>query len=75
MQHRGLGNGIATGVNWAGNFIVGITFLGLLEGVGGGWVFGGYAAVCVGGWFGVKRLVKERGGRELEDEGEGDEVL
>ena len=68
MQHRGLGAGIATAVNWAGNFIVGITFLGLLEGVGSWGVFGGYAGICVVGWVGVWLWFGERGGRELEDE-------
>ena len=66
MQHRGLGNGIATGVNWGGNFIVGITFLEMLERWGGEGVFGGYAVVCAVGWWGVWRWFGERGGRELE---------
>ena len=52
MEHRGLGNGIATAVNWAGNFLVGITFLGLPETLGGVTVFLAYgglyrACVCV----------------------------
>ncbi|KAF8457054.1 general substrate transporter [Kalaharituber pfeilii] len=76
MQHRGLGSGIATGVNWLCNFAVGITFLGMLENWGGTMVFGGYAAVCAAGWWGVWRWFWERGGMELEEgmEDEGVEV-
>lgn len=68
MEHRGLGNGIATAVNWAGNFLVGITFLGLLETLGGATVFLAYAVVCAAGWVGVRKYFGERGGRELEEE-------
>ena len=71
MEHRGLGNGIATAVNWAGNFLVGITFLGLLESLGGATVFLAYAVVCAAGWVGVRRYFGERGGRELEEEVDG----
>lgn len=71
MEHRGLGNGIATAVNWAGNFLVGITFLGLLETLGGATVFLAYAVVCAAGWVGVRRYFGERGGRELEEEVDG----
>ncbi|KAF8417276.1 general substrate transporter [Tirmania nivea] len=67
MQHRGLGNGVATGVNWGGNFVVGITFLGMLERCGGEGVFGVYAIVCAVGWWGVWIWFGERGGRELEE--------
>ncbi|KAF8454411.1 general substrate transporter [Terfezia claveryi] len=67
MQHRGLGNGLATGVNWGGNFVVGITFLGMLERWGGESVFGVYAVVSAVGWWGIWRWFGERGGTELEE--------
>ncbi|KAI5779914.1 general substrate transporter [Peziza echinospora] len=73
MQHRGLGSGISTGVNWAGNFVVGITFLEFMRMFGGKGVFCGYAVVCVFGWVGVWMWFEDRSGMELEqEEGEGE---
>lgn len=53
--------------NWGVNFLVSLTFLSLLDGLGSTATFGMYAAVCALGWFYAARLVPETKGRTLEE--------
>ncbi|TPX13169.1 uncharacterized protein E0L32_006369 [Thyridium curvatum] len=46
---RSLGSGVATATNWGANFVVGLTFLPLMEVLTPPWTFGLYALVCAGG--------------------------
>ncbi|KAF2223640.1 general substrate transporter, partial [Elsinoe ampelina] len=70
LQVRSLGSGLATATNWSSNFVVGISFLPMMETLGAPVTFGLYALVCVAGWFGVWGFYPETAGMELEDVGE-----
>ena len=64
---RALGSGCATGVNWAANFAVGLTFLPFVDALGSPATFALYAAVCAVGWLAVWRVYPETAGLSLED--------
>lgn len=49
------------------NFLVALTFLSLLNGLGSTFTFLLYAGVCVLGWGYAVKLVPETKGRSLED--------
>lgn len=70
LKVRSLGSAMATSANWSCNFLVGLTFLPMVEFWGPGPTFVFYAAVCVGGLWGVWRIYPETAGLELEDIGE-----
>ena len=67
LSVRSWGSGIATATNWGGNFVVGLTFLGLMEWMGKGWAFVVYAGVCALGWVVVWRIYPETKGLTLEE--------
>ncbi|OKL58892.1 hypothetical protein UA08_05778 [Talaromyces atroroseus] len=67
LSVRSLGSALATATNWASNFIVGLTFLPMMEMLTPGWTFVIYAMVCVFGWFGVWRIYPEMSGLSLEE--------
>lgn len=69
LQVRSLGSALATGTNWGSNFIVGLTFLPLMELISPGWTFLIYVSVCVVGWLAVWAIYPEMSGLELEDVG------
>ncbi|EEP80805.1 itr1 protein [Uncinocarpus reesii 1704] len=69
LQVRSLGSALATATNWASNFIVGLTFLPLMELISPGWTFLIYAGVCVVGWLTVWGIYPEMSGLGLEDVG------
>jgi len=69
LSVRSLGSGIATATNWSSNFVVGITFLPLMEVLGSSLTFMTYAAVCFVGWWLVFFFYPETMGLELEDVG------
>ena len=69
LHVRSLGSGIATATNWGSNTLVGLTFLPMMDAVGPGWTFVGYAAVCVLGWCGVWSVYPETMGMGLEEIG------
>lgn len=64
---RSLGSGIATATNWTANFIVGLTFLPLMDALSPSWTFVLYAIVCVVGEVLVWRIYPETAGLSLEE--------
>jgi SP family myo-inositol transporter-like MFS transporter 13 len=64
---RSLGSALATATNWASNFIIGFTFLPMMELLSPGWTFVIYSAVCAGGWFCVWSIYPEMSGLSLEE--------
>ncbi len=67
LRVRGVAMGAATMFNWAFNLLVALTFLLLLENLGGAYTFWVYAAVSVASWIFSYRLVPETKGRTLEE--------
>jgi sugar porter (SP) family MFS transporter len=67
LSVRGTAMGIAVFGNWAANFAVSQTFPPLLNSLGPGPVFLGYAALGICAGLFVKTLVAETKGRSLED--------
>lgn len=67
LRVRSLGSGLATATNWGSNFIVGLTFLPMLELLSPGLTFTLYAVVCAAGWVGVWAIYPEMSGLNLED--------
>ncbi|KAH1493816.1 hypothetical protein LV164_007548 [Aspergillus fumigatus] len=67
LNVRSLGSALATATNWASNFIVGLTFLPMMDWLSPGWTFTAYAGVCVVGWFGVWAIYPEMSGLSLEE--------
>ncbi|KAI1083723.1 general substrate transporter [Whalleya microplaca] len=67
LNVRSLGSGMATATNWLANFIVGLTFLPLMDSLTPTWTFALYAVVCAVGWLGVWRIYPETAGLTLEE--------
>jgi len=67
LSVRSLGSGLATATNWGSNFVIGLTFLPLMEWISPGWTFTIYAVVCMVGWLGVWAIYPEMSGLGLED--------
>lgn len=67
---RSLGSGIATATNWSSNFVIGITFLPMMEFLSPTVTFAVYAFVCLLGWVAILRIYPETAGLELEGIGE-----
>lgn len=67
LNVRSLGSALATGTNWGSNFIVGLTFLPMMQWISPGWTFAIYALVCTLGWFVVRAIYPEMSGLGLED--------
>ncbi|RAL16545.1 putative MFS myo-inositol transporter [Aspergillus homomorphus CBS 101889] len=67
LNVRSLGSSLATATNWGSNFIVGLSFLPMMEWLSPAWTFAAYAAVCVLGWIGVWAIYPEMGGLSLEE--------
>ncbi|KAK9798772.1 putative Major facilitator superfamily (MFS) profile domain-containing protein [Seiridium cardinale] len=66
LSVRSLGSGIATATNWSANFIVGLTFLPLMDALTPTWTFVLYAAVCAVGWVAIWMIYPETSGLTLE---------
>ena len=64
---RSLGSGIATAVNWSANFVIGLTFLPMMDTLSPSWTFILYAAICGGGYLLVWRIYPETTGLSLEE--------
>jgi SP family galactose:H+ symporter-like MFS transporter len=62
-EARATGAGVATAVNWFSSFLVGLLFVPLADGIGAGWTFWIFAAVCAFGFLFVKRYAPETKGR------------
>lgn len=67
LRVRSLGSALATATNWGSNFIVGLTFLPMMEMLSPSWTFVVYALVCVAGWIGVWAIYPEMSGLGLEE--------
>ena len=63
---RSLGSGLATGTNWASNFVVGLTFLPMMALLSPSVTFALYALVCTGTWVAIWRIYPETAGMGLE---------
>ena len=66
LNVRSLGSGLATGTNWLANFIIGLTFLPLMDALSPSWTFVLYAAICSVGYVLVRNLYPETSGLSLE---------
>ncbi|KAK0634606.1 general substrate transporter [Bombardia bombarda] len=64
---RSLGSGIATATNWGANFVIGLTFLLLMDVLTPSWTFVLYAAICAVGYGLIWRVYPETTGLSLED--------
>ncbi|KAJ5191153.1 Myo-inositol transporter 1 [Penicillium cinerascens] len=67
LNVRSLGSGFATATNWGSNFIVGLTFLPMMEWLSPTWTFFTYAMVCAFGWVAVRAIYPEMSGLGLEE--------
>lgn len=67
LNVRSLGSGLATATNWGSNFIVGLTFLPMMERMSPTWTFVAYAIVCAAGWVIVRCIYPEMSGLRLEE--------
>ncbi|KAL8654957.1 MAG: hypothetical protein Q9210_001200, partial [Variospora velana] len=54
-------------INWGSNFVVGLTFLPMMELLNPSWTFALYALVCLAGWVCTWKIYPETKGLELED--------
>jgi SP family myo-inositol transporter-like MFS transporter 13 len=64
---RSLGSGMATSVSWTGNFIMGLTFLPLMDLLSPSWTLVLYAGICTIGCYLVFLLYPEMAGLSLEE--------
>ncbi|KAL4899159.1 hypothetical protein BDW74DRAFT_171723 [Aspergillus multicolor] len=67
LNVRSLGSALATATNWGSNFIVGLTFLPMMDLSSPSLVFTLYGVVSIIGWFGVRAIYPEMSGLNLED--------
>ncbi|EED23656.1 MFS myo-inositol transporter, putative [Talaromyces stipitatus ATCC 10500] len=67
LSVRSLGSALATATNWGSNFIVGLTFLPMMETLTPRWTFVIYALVCALGWISVWFIYPEMSGMSLEE--------
>lgn len=64
---RSVGSGIATGTNWLANFVIGVTFLPLMDWLSPSWTFSLYAVICGVGFGLVWAIYPETAGLSLEE--------
>ncbi|KAI0385261.1 general substrate transporter, partial [Hypomontagnella monticulosa] len=67
LNVRSLGSGLATATNWFANFIIGLTFLPLMDLLTPSLTFGLYGLVCAVGWYIIWRIYPETAGLTLEE--------
>ncbi|MCJ1266867.1 hypothetical protein MMC22_006752 [Lobaria immixta] len=67
LSVRSLGSGLATATNWGSNFIVGLTFLPMMEYISPPWTFFTYVVICALGWACAWRIYPETKGLGLEE--------
>lgn len=70
LSVRSLGSSLATATNWGSNFIVGMSFLPMMELLSPSWTFVIYAGVCFMGWITIRLIYPETMGLSLEETGE-----
>ncbi|KAK4209584.1 general substrate transporter [Rhypophila decipiens] len=64
---RSVGSGISTATNWGANFVIGLTFLLLMDVLTPTWTFVLYAIICGIGYGLIWRVYPETAGLTLED--------
>jgi SP family myo-inositol transporter-like MFS transporter 13 len=69
LSVRSMGSGLSTSTNWGANFIVGLTFLPMMEFLTPAWTFVIYSGICVTGWVLIWRIYPETKGLSLEETG------
>lgn len=69
LSVRSLGSATATATNWGSNFLIGLTFLPMMETLSPTGTFAFYALVCAACWWTVYRIYPETAGLGLEDVG------
>lgn len=69
LSVRAIGSSLSTGTNWAANFLVGLTFLPMMEFLTPAGTFITYAGVCLIGWIMIWRFYPETMGCGLEEVG------
>ena len=67
LSVRALGSGLATSTNWAANFVVGLTFLPMMNALSPSWTFVTYSVVCLLGCGCIWRIYPETKGLGLEE--------
>jgi sugar porter (SP) family MFS transporter len=67
LEVRSKAAAVGTMANWFFNFVVSLTFLSLIDGLGRGGAFLFYAAMCAFTFWFCKRLVPETKGKHLEE--------
>jgi SP family myo-inositol transporter-like MFS transporter 13 len=69
LSVRSLGSGLSTSINWGANFVVGLTFLPMMEFLTPAWTFVIYACICAAGWLCIWFIYPETTGLSLEETG------
>jgi MFS transporter, SP family, solute carrier family 2 (myo-inositol transporter), member 13 len=64
---RSLGSGVSTATNWGCNFVIGLTFLPLMDLLSPSWTFVLYAGICVVGYGLIWSIYPETAGLNLEE--------
>lgn len=64
---RGIGTSLATFCNWAGNLLIGSTYLSLMDRITPSGAFGFYAGLCLLGWLFCVFCFPETAGLSLEE--------
>lgn len=67
LNVRSLGSGIATATNWGANFVIGLTFLLLMDALTPTWTFVLYAGICAVGYGLIWSFYPETSGLSLEE--------
>jgi len=67
LEVRGIGTSLSTATNWAGNLLIGSTYLSLMARITPAGAFGFYAGLCLLGWFFVLGCFPETAGLSLEE--------
>ncbi|KAK1761467.1 general substrate transporter [Echria macrotheca] len=67
LNVRSLGSGIATATNWGANFVIGLTFLLLMDALTPTWTFVLYAVLCAVGYGLIWSFYPETAGLSLEE--------
>lgn len=67
LSVRSVGSGLATATNWGANTVIGLTFLPLIDVIGGSGAFALYAAICALSWICVWAIYPETMGLGLEE--------
>lgn len=67
LHVRSLGSGVATATNWFANFVIGLTFLAMMDAITPTWTFLLYGLVCALGWGVIWLIYPETSGLSLEE--------